>query len=51
MHTAKFSFTLKKITGPQFLTKSKTHKRKFQRGKTDEFDLQTFELGNITKIK
>ena len=39
------------ISGQQFLTKSKTHKDKFESGNTDQFAVETLDLGKIQKIK
>ncbi|XP_072045883.1 lipoxygenase homology domain-containing protein 1-like [Amphiura filiformis] len=38
-------------TGRQFLKKSKTHKDKFEKGNTDEFDLETGNVGEIKNIR
>jgi hypothetical protein len=46
-----------KITGSQFktekifLTKSKTNRNPFEKGKTDTFELNLPELGEIKKIR
>ena len=38
------------FTGQQFLKESKKHRNKFERGKTDEFEIEAIEIGEIKKI-
>ena len=39
------------ISGKLALKKSKTHRDKFERGNTDEFEMDTVNVGEITSIK
>ena len=39
------------ISGQHFLKKSKTHRDKFERGNTDEFELKAPKFGEVTSIK
>ena len=50
-HWCTLMYSLLFLTGKQFLKKSKTHKDKFERGNTDEFDLETGNVGEIEKIR